>query len=85
MGVLPLQFKAGHGTAELNIDGSESFDILGLDKLQVQGEVTMIIHRQDGTQQSVQLDVRVDTPVEMQYLRHGGILPFMLSKICIAN
>ena len=81
MGVLPLEFTNGEGTAELGVTGRETFDILGLDHLEPQGTVTLVIHREDGSCTRAALTVRVDTPVELTYLKANGILPFMLERI----
>ncbi len=81
MGVLPLQFMPSEGIVELGITGDETFDIEGIDNLEVQGTVTLVIHRADGSQKRTELRVRIDTPVEMQYMKAGGILPFMLARI----
>lgn len=76
MGVLPLQFQPGVNAQTLGLDGSEQFDILGLeDRLGVQSEVNLVIHRADGQAQTVPLIVRLDTTEDVEYWRHGGILP----------
>lgn len=80
MGVLPLQFKEGDSTASLGIQGDERFDILGLDDLQPQQEVTLVIHGQDGSRREVRLRCRIDTAIEVDYYRHGGILQYVLRK-----
>jgi len=79
MGVLPLQFKGDDSVAALGIVGDEEFDILGLQgELQPRQDMVLDIRRRDGTRQRVTLLLRVDTPVEVDYLRHGGILPYVL-------
>ncbi len=79
MGVLPLQFKGDDNVAALGIDGDEEFDVLGLEgELRPRQDVVMAIRRRDGRRQDVTLQLRVDTPVEVEYLRHGGILPYVL-------
>lgn len=76
MGVLPLQFRSGTNAQTLGLDGTEKFDIVGLqENLGVQTEVSLIIHRTDGTSQTVPLIVRLDTTEDVEYWRHGGILP----------
>lgn len=80
MGVLPLQFKEGDSAASLGIQGDERFDILGLGNLQPQQEVTLVIHKQDGARQEVKLRCRIDTAIEIDYYRHGGILQYVLRK-----
>ena len=76
MGVLPLQFAAGTTAESLGLDGSETFDITGLaERLGVRVELPCILHRADGTSQSIPLLVRLDTTEDLEYWRHGGILP----------
>lgn len=66
----------------LKIDGGETFDLLGVgDDLKPRQDVTLVIHRRDGSTQKVKLTLRVDTPIEGEYLRHGGILPYVLREI----
>ena len=82
MGVLPLQFEEGTNAQTLGLDGSETFDIVGIDEaLQPRQSVTLVIHRADGSTQNVPVKVRIDTPIEIDYYRHGGILPFVLREI----
>jgi aconitate hydratase len=79
MGVLPLQFQGSDSVASLGIVGDEEFDILGLQGVLLPAqEVLLSIRRSDGSLQSVRLTLRVDTPVEVDYLHHGGILPYVL-------
>ena len=82
MGVLPLQFQEGTNAQTLGLDGSETFDILGVDEsLQPRQTATLVIRRADGSEQKVPVIVRIDTPIEIDYYRHGGILPFVLREI----
>ncbi|HEX5364118.1 MAG TPA: aconitase family protein, partial [Gallionella sp.] len=82
MGVLPLQFKGDDTAASLNLTGDETFDLSGIaGDLKPQQDVTLIIHRRDGSQQSVSLLLRIDTPIEVDYYRNGGILPFVLREL----
>ena len=81
MGVLPLQFKAGDSVQSLVIKGDEEFDIMGLDALAPQQDITLIIRRRDGSTQQVRLLSRIDTPIEVEYYRHGGILPYVLREL----
>lgn len=81
MGVLPLQFKENDSIESLGINGNEQFDILGLDNIQPQQDVTLIIRRKDGSSQSVQLLCRIDTAIEIDYFKHGGILPYVLREL----
>ena len=79
MGVLPLQFKGDDSIEALGIVGDEEFDILGLQgELRPRQDVVLAIRRHDGQRQDVTLQLRVDTPVEVDYLSHGGILPYVL-------
>ena len=82
MGVLPCQFKEGTTAQTLKLEGTETYDILGLDEsLQPRQELTLIIQRPDGTTQKVPIIARIDTPIEVEYYRHGGILPFVLRQL----
>jgi aconitate hydratase len=82
MGVLPLQFKGDDSVAGLGIAGDEEFDVLALEgELRALQDVVLDIKRHDGTRQSVTLQLRVDTPIEVDYLRHGGILPYVLRQL----
>jgi aconitate hydratase len=80
MGVLPLQFKGTDSVDSLKLTGDETFDILGLDDLRPQRDHTLVIHRKDGSKQEVQLLSRIDTPIEVDYFKHGGILPYVLRE-----
>jgi len=85
MGVLPLQFPEGVNAASLKLDGSETYDITGLsDQIQPRQDVTLTIHRADGTSETLEVRLRIDTPIEVDYYRHGGILPFVLRQILSA-
>jgi len=76
MGVLPLQFREGTNARTLGLDGTEQFDIVGLeDNIGVRTEVSLVIHRADGRSETVPLIVRLDTTEDVEYWRHGGILP----------
>jgi aconitate hydratase len=81
MGVLPCQFPAGVGVETLKLDGSETFDITGISKATPRGTVSLTIHRKNGKTEEVPLTVRIETPVEMDYFRHGGILPYVLRQL----
>ena len=81
MGVLPLQFKENDNIESLGIKGNEQFDILGLDNIQPQQDVTLVIRRKDGSTQPVQLLCRIDTAIEVDYFKHGGILPYVLREL----
>jgi aconitate hydratase len=82
MGVLPLQFKGSDSMASLNLTGDETFDLLGInDNLKPQQDVTLTITRKDGSKQNVALLLRIDTPIEVDYYKNGGILPFVLKEL----
>jgi aconitate hydratase len=86
MGVLPLQFKPGTDVKTLGIDGTETFDIEGIAGGNVKPlqDVTLVITRKDGAQQRVPLTLRIDTGIEVDYLKHGGILPYVLRGLLAA-
>ncbi|TAG80695.1 MAG: aconitate hydratase AcnA [Burkholderiales bacterium] len=81
MGVLPLQFKAGVGADTLGIKGDEVFSITGLETIEPQMEYTLTIHRKDGTSMPTKVISRIDTPIEVDYYKQGGILPFVLGQL----
>jgi len=81
MGVLPLQFKDGENTKSLGIQGNERFDILGLDNIRPQQEVTLVMYNLDGSNREIKLRCRIDTPIEIDYYHHGGILPYVLRSL----
>jgi aconitate hydratase len=82
MGILPCQFKGSDSIGSLGIDGSETFDVTGVEgELQPGQDVTLTIHRKDGSTKNVTVTLRADTPIEIEYLKHGGILPYVLREI----
>ncbi len=82
MGVVPLQFADGVSAQTLKLDGTETFDVLGLsDDLKPLSDVTLVIHRASGTTEKVKVRCRIDTAIEVDYYRHGGILPFVLRQL----
>jgi len=82
MGVLPCQFKEGTSARSLNLDGTEVFDILGIGAgLKPRQEATLIIRRANGTREKLQVTLRIDTPIEVEYYLHGGILPYVLRQL----
>ena len=82
MGVLPLQFKEGVTAQTLKLDGHEKFDVLGLSpSLRPQQDLTLRITRRDGAVEDVPVRCRIDTPIEIDYYQHGGILPYVLRQI----
>src|SRR5438552_1945295 len=81
MGVLALQFEEGTNAASLGLDGTEMFDITGIEgALRPRQMVTLRIHR-NGDARDVPVRVRIDTPIEVDYYQHGGILPFVLRQL----
>ncbi|HXZ96684.1 MAG TPA: aconitate hydratase [Burkholderiales bacterium] len=85
MGVLPCQFKGNDSVQSLGIKGDEEFDILGIEKeIRPQQDVALVIKRKDGSKQELELLLRIDTPVEVDYYRHGGILPYVLRELVAA-
>ena len=84
MGVLPLQFKPGTSWESLGLTGSETIDITLADDIKPQGDAAMTITRADGSTQTVVLTLRIDTAIEVDYYRHGGILPFVLRQLLAA-
>jgi aconitate hydratase len=83
MGVLPLQFKNHVNAETLALDGTEIIDITGLQGVEIapRQDVTLRIRRQGGGEQEVPVTLRIDTPIEIEYYRHGGILPFVLRQL----
>ena len=82
MGILPLQFSEGTNAQTLGLDGTESYDIIGLgEDLQPRQDIGLRITRKDRSVQELQVKVRIDTPIEVDYYRHGGILPFILRQL----
>jgi aconitate hydratase len=82
MGVLPLQFTGKDGVDSLGITGDETFDLEGLGgEIRPQQKVTLVIHRRDGSVTRAQVLLRIDTAIEVDYFRHGGILPFVLRQL----
>jgi aconitate hydratase len=81
MGVLPLQFTGADSAHTLGIKGDETIDILGLAGLQPQQELKLQITGPDGRKVEITVKLRIDTPIEIDYYRHGGILPFVLREL----
>ena len=85
MGVLPCQFKGNDSVTSLEIQGDEEFDLTGVEAgIRPQMDVTLVIRRKDGSAQKVPVLLRIDTPIEVDYYRHGGILPFVLRELLAA-
>ena len=82
MGVLPLQFPEGTNARSLKLDGSETFSVTGLsDEVRPRQKVRFSIKRKDGQTEEIDTILRIDTPIEVDYYRHGGILPYVLREL----
>jgi aconitate hydratase len=82
MGVLPCQFLNSENAETLGIDGSEEFHLLGVEQgVEPRQEMTLVIHRSDDTTHETKVIARIDTPIEVEYFRHGGILPYVLRQL----
>jgi aconitate hydratase len=82
MGVLPCQFKEEVNAASLGLDGTETFDLLGLENdVSPLQDVTLVVHRANGASEKVPVTLRIDTPIELDYYQHGGILPYVLRQL----
>jgi aconitate hydratase len=81
MGVLPLQFKDGESWQHLRLTGEETIDVIPDPQLRPQSEALLVVHRSDGSREEVSVTLRIDTPIEVDYYRHGGILPFVLRQL----
>lgn len=82
MGVLPCQFKEGVNAASLSLNGTEQFDLMGLEAgVSPLQDLTLAITRESGEKELVPVTLRIDTPIEIDYYQHGGILPFVLRQL----
>jgi aconitate hydratase len=82
MGVLPCQLPEGVSAATLGLDGTETYDVVGVEgALAPRQQLSLVVHRRDGRRDEVPLTLRVDTPIEVEYHRQGGILPYVLRNI----
>ncbi|HEX6793535.1 MAG TPA: aconitate hydratase [Casimicrobiaceae bacterium] len=81
MGVLPLQFSPGDSAESLGIRGDETFDIAVPDDIKPQQKMSVLMTRKDGSTREIAVLCRIDTPIEVDYYRHGGILPFVLREL----
>ncbi len=82
MGVLPCQFAEGVSAETLGLDGTESYDLMGVEgALQPRQRLTLVVRRKNGKKDEVPVTLRIDTPIEVEYYRHGGILPYVLRQI----
>jgi aconitate hydratase len=82
MGVLPLHFKEGASALTLKLDGTETYDVVGLGpNLKPQQDLTLRITRATGSVENISVRCRIDTPIEIEYYEHGGILPYVLRQL----
>ncbi|MDN4591562.1 aconitate hydratase [Xenophilus aerolatus] len=82
MGVLPLQFRGADSWQSLGLTGDEKIDVVIQGELKPQmDDVKLVVHRPDGSHQEVTVRLRIDTPIEVEYYKHGGILPFVLRQL----
>ncbi|MFL5399690.1 MAG: aconitate hydratase [Myxococcales bacterium] len=82
MGVLPCQFEEGTDAQTLRLTGNETYDLLGIAAgVAPRQKARLVIHRADGKQDEAQVIVRIDTPIEVEYYKGGGILPYVLRQI----
>lgn len=82
MGVLPLQFMPGTDAVSLGLNGTETFDLQGLEQgIGAQQDLTLVIHRSNRERHHVALKLRLDTPIEIEYFQSGGILPYVLRHL----
>nr|WP_315427155.1 aconitate hydratase AcnA [uncultured Albidiferax sp.] len=84
MGVLPLQFLGTESWQSLGLRGDETIDVVVGGALQPQMDVALVVHRADGSYQQITVRLRIDTPIEVDYYQHGGILPFVLRQLLAA-
>jgi aconitate hydratase len=81
MGVLPLQFLGTDSAQALGLSGDETVDVLGLGEIQPQQELQLSIRKPDGSEKRIAVKSRIDTAIEVDYYKHGGILPFVLREL----
>jgi aconitate hydratase len=81
MGVLPLQFKGDMTRKSLNLDGTETFDITGINSLKPLGDVNVTIHRANGASETITVQCRIDTAGELDYYKSGGVLHYVLRTL----
>jgi aconitate hydratase len=83
MGVLPCQFLEGVNAATLGLTGAETFTLKGLAELTARQSLYLLIKYSSGEEKEVPLLLRIDTPIEVDYYRHGGILPYVLRQLML--
>jgi aconitate hydratase len=81
MGVLPLQFLGSDSVISLGITGDEEISIFGLDDIHPQQELTVLISYSNGSKKEIKVKSRIDTSIEVDYYKHGGILPYVLREL----
>jgi aconitate hydratase len=81
MGVLPLQFLGTDSAQALGLSGDETVDVVGLGDIQPQQELQLSIRKPDGSEKRIAVKSRIDTAIEVDYYKHGGILPFVLREL----
>ena len=81
MGVLPLQYEAGENRQSLGLTGFEEFDVEGVREMEPGKRVKVTARRDDGTRVAFNAIARIDTPIEVEYYRHGGVLQYVLRKM----
>lgn len=83
MGVLPLQFNDGQTAASLGLDGTETFDLSGLEGVEIhpRQDLKLTIRRANGSAVETTVRLRIDTPIEIEYYKAGGILPYVLGHL----
>jgi aconitate hydratase len=84
MGVLPLQFKAGTSWETLGLKGDETVDVVVAADMKPQSDAQLVITSASGATKTVTVTLRIDTPIEVDYYKHGGILPFVLRQLLAA-
>ena len=86
MGVLPCQFKDDDSAASLKLDGTETFDLLGIEAgIEPRQDVTLVVHRANGDTEEIAITLRIDTQTEVDYYKHGGILPYVLRQLLMGT
>ena len=84
MGVLPLQFKSGDSWESLGIKGDETVDVVLGAQIKPQTDAKLVITGADGSKREVTVTLRIDTAIEVDYYKHGGILPYVLRQLLAA-
>nr|MBA2724519.1 aconitate hydratase [Actinomycetota bacterium] len=86
MGVLPLQFIGGESASSLGLSGHEVFDVLGVaDGLEPHAELEVVARADDGSEKRFSVECRIDSEVELDYYRHGGVLQMVLRRMLAAD